>query len=209
MAKSGNVELLVVRSGRTEWDDAGRLQGRTDLPLSEAGRQDLLQTLPEALSSIGGAPVGAVITAPDEASRETAAVVANHADVRSKVNDELAAMKLGLWEGLLEEDVLERHPSCAKAWREDPGSINVPEGETLQEVEVRLLGVLSKIAEKANGKAVAVVLRPIEYGLMRCYLGERPTTDLWTMIEDGPLTERRSVPRTMFRTLLEQLKARA
>lgn len=209
MAKSGNVELLVVRSGRTEWDDAGRLQGRTDLPLSEGGRQDLRQTLPEALAASSGSPVGSVISAPDEASQETASVVAGYADVRAKVNEDLAAMKLGLWEGLLEDDVLERHPTCAKAWREDPGSINVPEGETLQEVEIRVLGALSKIAEKANGKAVAIVLRPVEYGLVRCYLGDRPTNELWTMIEDGPLTERRSVPRTMFRTLLEQLKARA
>ena len=32
------MQLIVLRHGPTPWNEAGRLQGRTDLPLSEGGR---------------------------------------------------------------------------------------------------------------------------------------------------------------------------
>lgn len=50
MTKPGTVTLTLVRSGATEWDDAGRLQGATDLPMSESGREALLATLDSSLN---------------------------------------------------------------------------------------------------------------------------------------------------------------
>ena len=31
--------LYLIRHGKTEWNELHRLQGRTDVPLSEAGRE--------------------------------------------------------------------------------------------------------------------------------------------------------------------------
>ena len=35
------IRVLMVRHGRTEWNEKGRIQGHTDIPLSEAGRARL------------------------------------------------------------------------------------------------------------------------------------------------------------------------
>lgn len=207
MAKSEQVHLLLIRSGRTEWDDAGRLQGRTDLPLSPSGRSDLTGTLPDSLGDGDDEP-SQIVCGPDEASRETAEYISERTGAKVRSVPGLAAMKLGLWEGLLESDIEERHPSCYRQWRDDPASINVPEGETLHELQERLAGAMMKVCEKANGRPVAVVLRPIEYALCRCWLNKKPTSELWTMLEDGPQTERHVIPRGLFKGILEDLKAR-
>ena len=40
----GAVRVLMVRHGRTEWNERGRIQGHTDIPLSEAGRARLRES---------------------------------------------------------------------------------------------------------------------------------------------------------------------
>ena len=41
---AGAVRVLMVRHGRTEWNERGRIQGHTDIPLSEAGRTRLRES---------------------------------------------------------------------------------------------------------------------------------------------------------------------
>lgn len=36
------MELIFLRHGRTDWNDQGRLQGRTDVPLNEVGRAEAI-----------------------------------------------------------------------------------------------------------------------------------------------------------------------
>ena len=45
MVAAGAVRVLMVRHGRTEWNDLGRIQGHTDTPLCEAGRARLRESL--------------------------------------------------------------------------------------------------------------------------------------------------------------------
>ena len=33
------IMLYIMRHGRTDWNDAYKLQGRTDIPLNDAGRR--------------------------------------------------------------------------------------------------------------------------------------------------------------------------
>ena len=43
------TEFVLIRHGPTQWNAAGRIQGRTDVPLSEIGRAQVSkQRVPEA-----------------------------------------------------------------------------------------------------------------------------------------------------------------
>ena len=208
MAKRSEIELLLVRSGRTDWEEQGRLQGHADLPLGESGRSALIANLNHLLGANGGVSLGHVLSAPDEASRETARLLGERTGAKVRVNESLRAIKLGLWEGLPDDQLTERYARSYKAWREDPASANPPEGEPFVAGQVRILTALLRAMEKATGP-IGVVLRPLEYGLVRGVILKHPTSKLWPLVEDGPLTDRVSVDPSVIRGVLEQLKAKA
>ncbi len=195
MTKPGTVTLTLVRSGATEWDDAGRLQGATDLPLSESGREALLATLDASLN--GKAKLlTAVLHGPDEASAQTAQAIADRGAGRRRESAGLRDMDLGLWAGLRQTELLDRHPTLFRTWREDPGSITPPDGENLLEAEERILGALSRATAKAGKGPVAVVLRPLALALVRCWIQERPLTELWQAVEESSPVETFEAPRS-------------
>ena len=93
MAKTSTFRLLLIRCAQTEWDAVGRLQGSDDLPLSEQGRA-WASGLGERLASDEDAlpKPGLVLHAPDEASAETASILAGPSKARTKAIPEFSAM---------------------------------------------------------------------------------------------------------------------
>lgn len=206
MGKQTGTRIVLVRCGRTEWDDAGRLQGITDLPLSESGRTSLSATLAGAFGDEGWPELAAVYSGMDEASRQTAELLTARTNARQKPQPEFSGMSLGVWEGLLDEELMERFPTCYRHWREDPAAVHPPEGDTFAEATARLIEAIERAASKSRGKPIAIVLRPIEFGLARCLLSGRKTNELWAMIEDGPEVESVTLDPAALRERLEELK---
>lgn len=198
MANVGDITVLLVRAGATEWDDAARLQGETDLPLSESGRQRLLHELGVFLGSGGrGIDLMSVLHGPDEASKETASLLARATHARRREIRDLQPVSLGLWEGLREAELLDRHPSAYRQWMEDPASVTPPQGERFADASDRLTAALSRALSRSGKRTIAVVLRPIAHALVRCWLTGRPATELWSARDDSPAFERLVTPRTL------------
>lgn len=187
MAKAALSRLLLVRSGATEWDGAGRVQGATDLPLSPEGEAKVR----EALAGLGGVGLDRVICAPDEASRQTARLLAGAAGVgRAHVVHELGEMRLGLWEGLRYEDLEARYCRAGRLFLDDPCGVQAPEGEALVAYAERLVRALGKVLGKAKGgSSVGLVLRPIALGVVRCVLNGADISQMWAMVTERPDVE--------------------
>lgn len=199
---------MLVRSGRTAWDDAARLQGRTDLPLSESGREAVSANLADLVATGTVGHPAIVYCAEDEASRQTAELLAGATGARVRSEPEFACMDLGIWDGLLESQVLDRFPSAYRQWKERPSTVNPPEGETFEEADTRLRLAVGRVLDRANGKPVAFVLRPLAYALIGCWLEGRSPDEIWSVLEDGPQAKRLGVTRVFVRESLEALKAR-
>lgn len=195
MTKTGTMTITLVRSGATEWDDAGRLQGTTDLPLSESGRQSLGATLDASLNGQAKA-LSLVLHGPDDASRQTAQAIVERGGARRREVEDLRDMDIGLWAGLRESELVERHPTLLRAWREDPGSLTPPDGENLVEAEERILGALRRVASKAGRAPIAVVLRPLAFAIVRCWLLDRPLSELWRVAEEATPVETIEIDRS-------------
>jgi len=105
-----------------------------------------------------------------------------------RVLEDLAEVDLGLWEGLLSDDLVDRYPKTYKAWAVDPSSVDVPEGERFDEARARALDQLGRgllrLAVKSNHPAVGVVVRPLMYGILRSRLLDRNTKDIWSLAKD-------------------------
>src|SRR5213078_2372373 len=88
--------LLLVRHGETDWNAAGRLQGHTDRPLSDYGREQA-RRLADELSSEG---VDAIYTSDLARARETAEIVAERLHLPVVLDPDLREKNWGTWEGL-------------------------------------------------------------------------------------------------------------
>ena len=185
MATPAEIDLLLVRCSRTEWDEAHRLGGDCDLPACKAWGEEITQ----ALHDHDLATVTAVITSPDEASRQTADHIGRLADKKVRTVDDLAEVDLGLWEGQRYSELQDRFPGAFKQWQEDPTSVVPPQGEPMSEAEARLLTALARTLEKLNGKGkhVAVVVRPIAFHVLRNRLQGIELGEGWDAKAAGPL----------------------
>jgi probable phosphoglycerate mutase len=139
--------LAVLRHGPTEWSTARRLQGRTDIPLSPAGRATVASwRLPPALAGC------AWLTSPLRRAGETAEILGLAAARREA---RLIEMAWGDWEGLTLAE-LAVHPGAALAERAAAGlDLQPPGGESPRQVQARLRPLLAEIARA--GDAVGAV----------------------------------------------------
>lgn len=168
------LDLLVFRTGRTAWEDAGRIVGSSDLPVSDRS----LEVVQNNLARLAALRLSLVLSGPDEASTTTATLVEQALGGKRRVLPELREMSLGLWEGLTPTELGDKLPRCYRAWREDPGCLCPPEGETLNDVRDRLLGCLHRVLGRTRAGVVGIVLRPIAYTLVTDALHGVETTAL-------------------------------
>ena len=98
------MKLYMLRHGRTPWNAEGKLQGRTDIPLSEEGRASARETR-EQLQNI---TFDAAFSSPLQRARETAEIILGEKAVEVCPDERLIELSFGAAEGTcisdLEED---------------------------------------------------------------------------------------------------------
>jgi len=185
--------LTLVRCGETIWERDGRLHGSTSLPLSDAGRAQVR----EWVGGLSERRISTVCSAPDEASIESAAIVAKVVRARKKVIDDLAEPALGLLEGLHEREFEERFPKRFRQWEDDPLSVAAPEGETALDAQRRIASAVFRLIRRSRAEETAFVLRPFALGVVRCGLCGFPGTRLRDLVRNRPPVERYLLAREL------------
>ena len=156
--------IILVRHGRTILTESHRISGRggEDPQLSEAGIQDA-QAVAEELSKVSHTGPYAkvlkptvVVSSPIARTRETAAIVATKLGIPVELNDDIAEIAFGDWDGHTNQEVAENWPDLYEQWRGDV-KISPPGGESLEEFDVRVQNGLADILEKHEGQTVIVV----------------------------------------------------
>ena len=96
----------LVRHGETEWNDQGRIQGHTDVPLNDRGRRQI-SLLAERLS---GRSFSAVYASDLSRARESARVLVGCRGVPVHTDAGLREFDYGRWEGLTVKEAEEENP---------------------------------------------------------------------------------------------------
>lgn len=90
------MKLYLLRHGRTQWNEEGRLQGRTDIPLSEEGRRSALA----AGMELEKVPFDAAFSSPLQRARETVELILRGKDVPMQTDARLIELSFGAAEGM-------------------------------------------------------------------------------------------------------------
>ncbi|MGC8875097.1 MAG: histidine phosphatase family protein, partial [Chloroflexia bacterium] len=176
--------LYLVRHGRTEWNNAGRLQGQSDPPLNERGRQQAR----EAATALEGIPFQAVYSSDLRRARQTAQELVERTGLPLRFDRRLREIALGEWEGLTAADIASRWPDLWEVWARYPSRVRPPGGESLLELETRVRAALDEIASRHEG-VVAVFTHLLPIALLRCRARGRPLDRIWELLPENATWE--------------------
>ncbi|MDQ6796353.1 MAG: histidine phosphatase family protein [Chloroflexota bacterium] len=123
----------LVRHGETEWARDGRHTGRTDVPLTDAGKRQAR----DVVVKLHGHRFALVLSSPLSRALETARL-AGFGDVVQSDPD-LMEWDYGEYEGLTTAQIRERQPGWS-LWRD-----GVPGGETVDQVATRCDRLIARV----------------------------------------------------------------
>ena len=144
--------LIVVRHGETEWSRLGRHTGRTDLGLTDLGREQARAAAEVVVEVLDGRRIGLVFSSPRKRALATADLALSGFGIAPVVDDRLAEFDYGAYEGLLTDEILARDPSW-KLWRD-----GCPNGESPADVASRCDAFLGDLGARAEGPALTADL---------------------------------------------------
>jgi uncharacterized phosphatase len=138
------TSLYLVRHGETDWNAQRRIQGNTDIPLNETGRQQAATTA----ELLARREWDGVFSSPLSRAFETASIIASRlGQPRPEAIPDIVERNYGEAEGLNWEQIDAAFP----------GDLPVPGRETHDEVARRVIPALTKLAHEHPGAALIVV----------------------------------------------------
>jgi probable phosphoglycerate mutase len=157
------ARLAILRHGPTAWNEAGRIQGHSDQPLSPAGAAQVARwRLPAELADWRW------YRSPLRRAAMTAAIL-GHADAAAEAR--LIEMNWGDWEGVRLAELRARLGAKMTAMEDRGLDFRPPGGESPRDVQARLAPFLARLGA-ARERAVAVahkgVIRAL-YAAARCW----------------------------------------
>lgn len=161
-----SVNLYLIRHGQTAFSRENRFCGTSDPALTEAG-QAMADAFAQAYASLTW---DAIYSSPLLRARQTADALARVTGVPAVIDDGLAEIAYGEWEGLGVEEVQARWPEAYAYWAEDVASRGAPGGETAFHVAARAMRTVEAIRSRHETGNVLLVSHKATLRIITCAL---------------------------------------
>jgi broad specificity phosphatase PhoE len=169
------AQILLVRSGCTDFDDQGRIKGTLDIPLNEAGQEQVAQLI----SDLHEADIDQLYSSPCRSALQTAELLAADHQLKVKKLDELQNLDHGLWHGKLIDEVRVSQPKVFRQLQDHPETVCPPEGEPVGMALDRVRSVVLRLIRKHPAGTTALVVPEPLASLIRSTLNQDELGDLW------------------------------
>jgi broad specificity phosphatase PhoE len=180
------VRLLLARHGQSTWNSLRRFQGIADVPLSDIGRAQA-RALRDAVRRHR---ITRAYVSPLRRAVETAELALAGTDIEIVPVPDLRELSLGAWEGCTVTEIRAQEGDPYRAWLRAPVDCPPPEGEALDDVCTRMLGVVERI-EAAHGPDddVLIVAHGGVISVYACHLLGCSFNSLWRLrVDNASLT---------------------
>ena len=172
------MRILLARHGETPWNAEGRYQGQIDIPLSATGESQATE-LGKRLAHM---EITRAVASPLSRARRTAELALGEARAHMLTLDpDLQEIAHGEWEGLLASEIDQSDSLRLRAWREQPETVLMPGGESLQQVLDRSWQGLARASEDlGDGDTLLVVAHDAVNRVILCRILGLPLSKLWS-----------------------------
>lgn len=147
--------FYLIRHGETEFNKTKKLQGRgINAPLNETGRNQA-EYVAEALQDVA---ISEIITSSLLRAKESAEPISKLKSIAIESYSALDEMDFGEWEGQPFDDVIDQIKDIQSKWKAGDTHVQVPGGESPDEVFTRSGDFLKKLAKESQHNNIAVVI---------------------------------------------------
>lgn len=170
------TRVILVRHGQTLWNALGKYQGHTDVPLNEVG----IEQARKVAKRLAGENISAVYASDLSRAKDTAKIIAQKHGLEVETDKKLREMNFGLWEGKTYNQIQEEYPQLVKVWISDPQLLQIPQGETFSQVQLRAIRALKEIIRRHNiNETIVVVAHGLTIISIICAVLEIDLKNMW------------------------------
>lgn len=165
------MELILIRHGVTDWNEAGMFRGHEDVRLNAVGIAQADATA-EALKD---RVFEAIYSSPLKRALVTARRIALPHEIVVRPRDEFLDVNFGTWQGKKESEVKEKYRVMYEKWVKSPAKMKFPNGENMKKAWKRVNSALRELLFLHGTGTVVIVTHRIPLKFMTTYLlGEPP-----------------------------------
>ena len=145
--------VYMVRHGETDWNRAHRMQGWSDIPLNERGREQAAF----AAMALASVPLDVIYTSPLKRAEKTAEIIRGERKIPLFAEKGFIEINLGKWDGHTPDEMDVLYPGQYDIWRSTPGDVHIDGGETFAKVQERAWKAFLSMVDKEKGKHILLV----------------------------------------------------
>jgi len=139
------LKLILVRHGETYWNDERRIQGGdSDIELNDTG----LEQVRKLAAFLENEPITAIFSSPLQRATATAEVIASHHQLPVEIDQGLRELRVGELEGMSVSNLSTTFSQFLMQWWQDRGTMKLPNGESLVELQQRAWKVIERLLER-------------------------------------------------------------
>ncbi|MCM8781642.1 MAG: histidine phosphatase family protein [Candidatus Omnitrophica bacterium] len=199
------TRLILIRHGQTDWNKTGRIQGQLDIPLNAESRRQIQSIISGVVHLKGVKRIDALYSSQLSRSWETAEGIGKIFKLKVKRLRELNELNQGIWQGLLEKQVMKRYKRLYNVWKEKPLATKPPKGESVMEACDRIIPAIQKIIARHKGQTICIVTHEIVSAIIKSYYKKIDMNKIWQNLPKNAsweVLEIKSIPPLSLRGVL-------
>lgn len=146
-------KLYLVRHGESEWNILNKVQGQSNVSLTNKGKQQAMK-IGKRLKHEN---INLIFSSDLKRAIQTANIIGEFTNLEVISLEELREIRFGVWEGLTTKEIMEKYINEHTIWMTEPHNLSLPEAERLIELQERLLKAVNDLVRKDKNKNILIV----------------------------------------------------
>jgi probable phosphoglycerate mutase len=139
------LKLILVRHGETHWNEGKRIQGGdSDIELNKTG----LEQARKLAVFLENEPITTILASPLRRATSTAEAIASNHRLPIEIDQGLKELNVGEMEGMSVANLRTTFSQFLLQWWQDGGATQLPNGESLVELQQRAWNVIERLLER-------------------------------------------------------------
>lgn len=181
-AKPKRYMYLIRHPQTTVKDQSIYIDGETDVKLSLKGKQQIKKLL----KALHNHKLSKIFTSPLKRAKDAAIVLSKKLQLPIEEIEDIREINVGIWRGMHEKDIRKQYKKLWDAWLNRPDITKLPEGESISQVQSRVLRAIKYCEDNSEGN-IAIVCHKVVILTYLASIEGIPLRKIWEYDKKHPI----------------------